>query len=649
VTLIAFLGVCVAGTVLGLVTLPYARLSRVVAIASLAAALAAAMLMNPDDSVTIGEVELATGWFVGFFLSTLTAASLLLCLVGLVTGWPERLAPAALTTFAAIGVAISATDPAVVLLAAAAATVPAALVANRMRSTPLSVTVGLAELRTLALVISAAVLAVLTVPNGTTAQYTSWAGSDPTIVGVLAFFALAVALAARSGAVPFHVPAALLSRSGEGLGLALALVWIPTGLGLVAVSWSVTTIDAPGEWIDRAVVAIQIVAVATLILGAVGAMLHDELEEIVTYSLIQDAGFVLLAMTARSADAAPSARLWLVVFVLAKTGLVAWAAAASWAFGSSNLGELRGWLRRSPILGLALAAVVVATLGWPGSGVFEARATLVDLGLPAWMSFMSLAAILLSLAYYGRVFAVGLLSPAPLVAIAGGDRPKWPHYARVEEPPIDEEAASEAGSSAASEYPDEPEAAPIPELAAATALDTMPGPPVATEAATLDELIEATAASSPEPEVEIPPKSQRATTAQPRKPSRDRRGHVSARHRIAAAWRLNRPLEASLLVLAIAGLAVAVAFGGFQSAGATANGISLDQAIVPLSNGGAGDNGGSPAPTDTPEPTAEITPEPATPTPSPSASATPSQTPASPAPGSGSPSVSPSPSASVGG
>jgi NADH:ubiquinone oxidoreductase subunit 2 (subunit N) len=575
-TLITFLLVCVAGMLLTLLTMPFARLSRLVALGSLAGALAAAVLLNPNDSVTLGEVTLATTWFGGFFLSALAASSLLLCVIGLATGWPERLAPAALATMAGVGVAISSTDPTVALIAAAAATAPAALVASRVRSTPLGTTVGIAELRTLALVVSASVLAAVTILN------TNWNSDDPTFVLALAFLVVSAAVAVRSGAVPFHVPAALLSRSGEGLGLVLSLVWIPTGFGLIALSWNASIFGVPGDWLDRAVVVVQIVASATLILGAVGAMLHDEIEEIVVYSIVQDTGFILLALTARSEDAAQPARLWLLAFVIAKSALVAWAAAASWAFESSNLGELRGWLRRAPILGIALVVIVAATLGWPGSPVFEARGTLVGLGLPDPLHFIGTAAILLSLAYYVRLLAVGLLTPTDTVRRAGGDWPHWPHLARETDESV--EAAARTASPLV--------------LAVATNL------------------------------VELEDEASGDDEGVPH-----RRPNLYLRHRLAAAWRLNRPLETSLLVLATATIAAIVAFGGFGASDASQSGITLDDAAAPPPNPSGLDNGGQPTDTPSAEPTAVPTlqlapsaPPLASPSPSDSPSATPTAT-----------------------
>jgi multicomponent Na+:H+ antiporter subunit D len=583
-TLMAFLAVCVAGMLLTLVAQPFARLSRVIAIASMAAALAAALLMNPNDSATVGEVQLSTTWFVGLFLSVLAASTLLLCLIGLVTAWPERLAPAALATLVGVGVAISSTDPIVALLAAAAATAPAALVASRVRSTPLGRTVGVAELRTLALVSAASLLAAVTFVS----TNANWNSDDSTFVTAVAFLVLAGALAVRSGSVPFHVPAALLSRSGEGLGLVLSVVWIPSGFGLIALSWSSATfVGVPGDWLDRAVLAVQIVAVATLILGAVGAMLHDEIEEIVVYSIVQDAGFILLALTSRSDDAAGPARLWLLVFVIAKSALVAWAAAVSRTFESSSLGDLRGWLRRSPILGMALVAIVVATLGRPGSPVFVARDTLVSLGLPDWMHFMGAAAMLLSLAYYARLVAIGFMTPTATVRQAAGDWPHWPRLPRFDD--------DEAGTTAI-----EPAAA---------------GEP----AAFADGGGSASAAAAAE-----------ADEAEPHRQPR-----FSIRHRLAAGWRLNRPLRASVLVLATALLAAAIAAGAFGASDAAQSGIALDGAAGPPPNPSAVDNGAS----STPEPSAVVSSGPTLGLP---LSPTPGASPTGPAPSAG-PSDSPQP------
>ena len=556
-TLIAFLLVCVLGMLLGLLAQPYARVSRAVSIGSLAAALAAALLMRPDDTVTVGEVQLGNDLVrrvlpdgAGRELPAAVRPRPAYRLAGTTgaggSGGPGRGRDRHLVDRSngrrgggrrghGPGRPGGQPDP-----------VHAAGNDGRHRrdAHPGARDRGLA-----------------CSPRQPSCN-TNWNADDSTFVLALAFLVLAAAVAVRSGAVPFHVPAALLSRSGEGLGLVLSLVWIPTAFGLVALSWNATIYGVPGDWLDRAVVAVQLVAVATLILGAVGAVLHDEIEEIAAYSIVQDTGFLLLAMTARDADAAQAGRLWLLVFVIAKSALVAWVATASWAFETSNLGELRGWLRRTPLLGLALIAIVVATLGWPGSPVFEARATLVRLGLPDWVHFLGLAAMLLSLAYYGRLLAVGVLPPSARVRDAGADWPRWPRM-------LADDGTDDADGEDAAGGDEDDEARP-------------------------------------------------------------RRLRFSVRHRAAAAWRLNRPLQASLLVLMTAGMAVVVAFGGLGAEQASQSGIALDQTTGQVPVPGAVDNGGAAdarAHCRTDASAQRSPPPPNSPTPTPTAAPTPSQTP----------------------
>jgi NADH:ubiquinone oxidoreductase subunit 2 (subunit N) len=546
-SLVPFLIVCAVGAVLGLLTLPFPRLARLVGVVALAGAFVAALAIKPVDELTIGQVQLATSWYSGLFLSAATASCLIVCLLGLAVGWPERLAPAALATFGGLAVAFTATDPGVVFAAVAAAAVPAALVAIGPAAEAHSLDVSLAELRTLGVIATGALLAsVLVLQPG-------WTTTDPTFVFALAYLALGAAIAVRFGAVPFHVPAARLSSGRAKLGVALPLVWIPSGLGIVALSWSTTVFQMQSSWLDAAIAGIQIIAVATLVLGALGALLHNELEEIAIYSIVQDAAFVLLALAARDAAAAEPTRLWLLTFIVAKSALIAWVSTLSSSFGSSRLQDLRGWVRKSPILGLALIAIAIATVGWPGSAVFEARATLVRLALPGQLQFLGLVGAVAAIAYYGRLIAVGLLSAGHRVGSSEGERPRWPAS------PATAEAAAVASDPARVRAPrsSRTRAAKAPTARPSVAAAAM-GEPSATKAApvsTVDRLRSDLT------------RSVRATLQQAQ--------------RLPAAWRLNRSLETSLLVMVISVAAIAVAFGGFGASKASSTGISLDAIVAP--------------------------------------------------------------------
>ena len=592
-SLVPFLAVCIAGAFLGLLSLPLPRLARLVGVAALVAAFLTALTIRPGDQLTVGQVDLNTSWYAGLFLSTATASCLILCVLGLAVGWPERLAPAALATFGGLAVAFTATDPGVVLAATAASAVPAILVAIRSRSGPPEIQeaaathnldVALAELRTLGLMAVGAVIA------GVAVLQPGWTTSDPTFVFALAYAALGLAIAVRFGAVPFHVPAARLSKGRARLGLPLPLVWIPSGIAIVALSWGGGLFQMQGDWLNAAGTGLQVVAVATLILGALGALLHEELEEIAAYSIIQDAAFVLLALAARDADAAEPTRLWLLAFIVAKSALVAWAAALSSTYGSSRLQDLRGWLRRSPVLGLSLVAVVVATLGWPGSAVFEARATLVRLALPSPLHFLGIAAVLLAIAYYGRLIGVGLMAPGELVKSSAGERPRWPG------------STSKTVIAVAAATPDPKATARSARIRAARASLKAPSvtAPAVAEAAQQEQAAGRSAAVNHAAGVAVQFVSKasgrlRATSL------RSPHAGVALLRQLPGAWRLNRTLETSLLVLAISAISVSIAFGGFGASKAASTGISLDAVVaatplLPINGNGAPSSGPLPTP-----------------------------------------------------
>ena len=416
-SLVAFLLACGIGAALGLIARPPALVGRVAGVVGLLFAFVAALFIGPTTSLTIGDVTLAGSEYSGLFLACAAGSGLLLGVVALASGWPDEFAPSALAFFLGLAVATTATDAGVALAAAAAAATAGALVI--VRATPRSHEADgrLAEFRTVGLAVAGLLFAAIAVLRP------AWTGESDVPVFVLAFVCLGLALAVRSGAVPFHVPAARLHLSAAPLAPALLLVWIPAGLGLLTVSWSATTFGIRSDWLGIAVALLQAVAVSTLVLGALAALVHDELDEIVAYSIVADAGFVLLALAARTDAAAEPARLWLLVFIVAKAGLVAWTAAVSRAFGTSNVARLRGWVRRTPLLGLALAAIAIGTVGWPGSAVYEARATLIRLALPGQLQFLLVVSIVLSLGYCGRLLVIGALSPTDEIVAGRSERP----------------------------------------------------------------------------------------------------------------------------------------------------------------------------------------------------------------------------------
>jgi len=247
-------------------------------------------------------------------------------------------------------------------------------------------------------------------------------GSEPAAFG-LADMAIVLAVALRFGAIPFHRPVARLTDSAPGLALPLLLVWGPAALAVVvlgATDGSTLTFLVP-DGIGQALIVA--VATASLLLGAVGAWLQDDLEHVVGYSIIQDAGFVLLGLAIGGPTAHEPARIWLLVLLAAKTAFATWATVVEARFRTARLPDLGGWARRSPLLGVSLLGIVVATLGAPGLAAWSARTALISGSAGEPLEAILLVGSLASLLYYGRVAAIGISRPSVAVRAAPTDRP----------------------------------------------------------------------------------------------------------------------------------------------------------------------------------------------------------------------------------
>ncbi|MDP9483686.1 MAG: hypothetical protein M3P84_10745, partial [Chloroflexota bacterium] len=170
-------------------------------------------------------------------------------------------------------------------------------------------------------------------------------------------------------------------------------------------------------------------------LGAAAAWLQDDLEHVVGYSIVQDAGFVILGLAILDPVAWQPTRTWVLVFVVAKTAFAAWAIAVRTRFGSRRIADLGGWARRSPGLAVALVVIALATVGLPGLVAWQVRARLVDLSLvDGPLRIVVMLGGLASLAYYGRILVVGLRAPSALVAAASSERPRRAAGSAMAEP-----------------------------------------------------------------------------------------------------------------------------------------------------------------------------------------------------------------------
>jgi NADH:ubiquinone oxidoreductase subunit 2 (subunit N) len=367
------------------------------------------------------------------------------------------LMPAVLASIAGGAVALSATNLVLGTAAAGATGFVALLVLLAFRD-PGGIPAAARELRVTMLATVLLMTAIVVAPlaagiallgstggSGIAAGGTG-AESAAALVGIL-FLGVALAVGLRFGVLPFHLRVPQLTDVAPPIALPLLLAWVPLPLavvGLAAVDLLIAPLVTPFALpLGGEQVIIIAVVIVTLGGASLAAFLQDDIRHMTGYIVIADGAIVLLGLAALTPDAWGPARIWLVALAATKTGLATWAAVMESRFGSRHLPDIRGWIRRSPLLGAALLVVAVASFGFPGWAAFEARITLAQLSGGTPLDTILIVLGFLTLPTYLRLLAVGTGRPTSRVDRAAPERIM--RTRRVETLPVEAEglAASE--------------------------------------------------------------------------------------------------------------------------------------------------------------------------------------------------------------
>ena len=418
-SLLPFALVTSVGAVLALLLRRNDRVAVTIAIVSLVGAIVTALAIRPGQSVVIGGAGVATTEYLRLFLVLGASVGLLLAVVGQAVG-SHRDAPAiTLGVLATSAFALSLPDARLAVLAATAGGGFGALVTLVPIGGRGGATVGTRVLRA-------------TVVAGTMAiAATAWIGRDLTdlaaqpVVFGLAYLAFALAVAVRFGAIPAHGWAARLTDTVPESTLPLVTAWAPAAFAIVALAWTDASIAPLLVDLDSVRLVVLAIAIASIVLASVAAFIQDDIEHVVGYAIIGDAGVVLLAIAALDPAAWAPARTWILAFVVARSAFAAWAAATRATFFTGKVDDLRGWAIRSPALGVILALVVLASVGVPGLAAFDARGVIVGLAVDGPLAALVVLGTLSPLAYYGRLILVGVSRPDARADRGSGGRFGW--------------------------------------------------------------------------------------------------------------------------------------------------------------------------------------------------------------------------------
>ena len=419
-TVLPFLVVGAASGTLSLLVRSRRGWSTGIALLGLAWMAIVASGMGSTATIDIGGARLAGSDWLRLFAILGSVVGLLLVLVDMAAVHEPDAPGVIVLGLASAVLALAAADPAVAVIAATAGGLAGVLVAAPLGAASRAAFVGSRELRALAVAGTLAILA------------TAWLArpldnlvAAPAVFGI-AYLAFTVAVAIRFGAIPFHLWAARVADAAPGVALPLLMAWGPAAFAAVALVWidqSVAPLLVPLTT-ERAVLAT--IGALSIVLGLVAALIQDDLEHVVGYTIVADAGFVVLGLAVLDPAIWEPIRTWLLLFVVARSALAAWVVAVHGAFGTRRLAALAGWARRAPALAVALVVIGAAAVGWPGLVAWEARASIASMALPGPLATLTVVAPLVGIVIYGRILLVGLGREGAAVRGGRGERPGWP-------------------------------------------------------------------------------------------------------------------------------------------------------------------------------------------------------------------------------
>ncbi len=418
--LLPFLAVATAAAVLATALRGRRRSGTLVGFGGVAAALVALVLTAPGEPLAIGGGVVSMTPYARVLLGVGLAGGLLVLAVSRLATW-EASGPATLLVAAAgLAVALGVGGAVPGLLAAGATSVLAAAIALAHPATPLRVRALARELRGATLAMTIGVLAVSLAPEAI-----GGLAVQPQVAG-LALVAAGLALGHRFGAIPLHARVARLSDAAPASVLPALLALIPAGWAVVLLGWAPDTLGPAAPVIGWDGTVLVVVGLATLVLGTFAALIQDDLLRIVAYTVVLDAGVVLLGFSSLDPTGREAVRAWLVPFVASRAALVGWVIAFRASFGTTRLPEARGWLRRGPALGVALVAIGAASVGWPGVLVWDARVAAFQAATGGPALLVAAVGALGTAVALARILGTGFGRPEARVTAAAGELARVP-------------------------------------------------------------------------------------------------------------------------------------------------------------------------------------------------------------------------------
>ncbi|MDW0216361.1 MAG: NADH-quinone oxidoreductase subunit N [Nitrososphaeraceae archaeon] len=224
----------------------------------------------------------------------------------------------------------------------------------------------------------------------------------------------------KMGLVPFHM---WLPDAYEGAPTTIgALLAAGTKKAGFAAAIRVIVLATFALHLDWAT-ALAVIAVFTMTLGNLGALVQKSVPRILAYSSIAQAGYIMigLALAPYSDQALGGSLFHILNHAIMKSAAFIAAAAVSITLASYSIEKYRGLAKRMPITAIALSISLLALAGVPPLNGFWSKLVLFNAGIVTgpeiwWGPYLAIAGVLnsaLSLGYYAWIMRKMYMEESP--------------------------------------------------------------------------------------------------------------------------------------------------------------------------------------------------------------------------------------------
>ena len=194
-----------------------------------------------------------------------------------------------------------------------------------------------------------------------------------------------------------------------------------TKVGVYCIIRTQTLMVAPD---DRPIGFFLVIACLTMVIGVLGAIAQNDIKRILSFHIVSQIGYMILAMAFFTVGGIAAAILYLLNQIVLKSTLLLGAGMVDHAAGSSRLAEVGGLARRFPLLGWLFLLPALSLAGVPPFSGFVAKLSVIDAGFGAasWVAVaIALAVSVLTLYSMTKIWGGAFWGDVQVVAEPGDD------------------------------------------------------------------------------------------------------------------------------------------------------------------------------------------------------------------------------------